>query len=208
MEDTLLSAEKTSGEKCKRLGLYKALRYIPAILFAVYVGLIFIFSLLPVAFYHSANSGIPDSLIGNAYHELSGELSTDNHIWNSLIAMYVFCALSAVYSVAMIFICRTARFKKRRPGAFIGDSFAGNIYSIMYAFYIIFFVLGCTVMTNVLVDDAGRGVLSLGPFSPVVMAVDLFFSACSIATVVVRYRMENKNGALRRIESEADARKA
>ena len=208
MEDTLLSAEKTSGEGCKRLGLYKALRYIPVIMFAAYVVLIFVFSLLPVAYYHSANSGIPDSLIGNAYHELTGELSTDYHIWNSIIAMYVFSGLAAVYSVAMIFVCRSAKFKKRRRGAFIGDSFAGNVYSIMYAFYIIFFALGCTVMANVLVDDAGRGVLALGPFSWVVMAVDALFVVCSVITVIVRHVMESKNEELRRIESEADDRRA
>lgn len=203
MKDVCLT--ESGAGTVRHYGLYRALRYIPIALFGLYVVLIFVFSVLPVAYFHSVNSGFSDSLIGNAYFELSGVLSTDEHIFNSLAATYVFAGLSVVYIIVSIFVMRSAQFKKRKSGAFIGQSFAGNFYSVMYALYIVFFALGCTIAINVLVDDAGRNVLSVGPFPIVIAAVDALFVALSVVTVAVRHRMESKCGELRRLESESSA---
>ncbi len=196
-----------AGERERGYRLYAALKYVPVVLFAVFTVLAFIAFAFPIASYNSVNSGIaPDSPGSSMYTALPGLLDFDRHIVNSVITMYVAAGIAVLYAIFAAVTCFTGRFGRRRSTDGIGATFAGNVCSGFYIIYIMFAALGLTVLSRILMWDAGLGVVRLGASTVTILVGEAVTIVASIVCEIIRWRMETVNGALREAEQRKHAK--
>ena len=194
-----------SDANVKGYKLYSALKYLPVILYCVFVVLAFVAFALPVAAYNSVNSGVPADSPGNMYTALGGLLELDEHIRNVVVTSYIALGVATAYAVFAVFACLKHEVGKRKSSDLLGATFAGNLYSGCYIVYIIFAVLEVVMLSRISALDAGTGTVTVG-VSVVLTLVGLGVALlCSVCSSLVRKYMETKNAALRETEQSKHA---
>ncbi|MCM1367750.1 MAG: hypothetical protein NC184_02945 [Roseburia sp.] len=185
-----------------RYKFYAALKYVPVILYAVFVVLSFVAFGLPIATYNSVNSGISANAPGNIYTALANLLEIDIHIRNSVIVLYIAAVIATLYLAFAAVSCFNGKFGRRVTSDGMGATYAGNVCSGFYVVYILFAVLDLTVIYRIFAMDGWLGVIKLGAATVTVLIGELVCIVLSIVCEIVRRRMELKDPTIREIEQD------
>lgn len=185
-----------------RYKFYAALKYVPMVLFIAFTACVFGVFAAPIAKVSSPNSHIGVYSPGNAYTALFGLLSFDMHVYNTIITLYAVAALGVIYAVFALCTLRRGRYAKRAADVPMGASFAGNVSSGFYIFYLIFSTLSFIIAGRITAIGEGRNVISVGPMIWSLFVAMLFVIILSAIAMFIRYRMEVKYVCLRALEQE------
>lgn len=161
---------------------YVALRLIPALLLALFAGLLFAFLAAPAVKLTIAGLG---SATDSGYEILKDE--TMQSVRACYYAFIVFaCVALVAAAVAFLFEYNKHMFGKldiSHPVTSKKEAF------LLMTFYLIFFVIACVAIAKVNALDKGAGVLSAGACPILILVFSALFAAYSVISVILTKRV-------------------
>ncbi len=158
-----------------------AARYAHAALFALFAALLFAFYAAPVA-------SIFGESAGNVYSMTSGILGEIPALKGSMIALIIFAAVTLIFAgfrCAGIF-AKGIRYKRIK--LFKTELSAEELSEyIGYAFYLIYFIIGCVICGKIGAEDGGAGLIKAGGCPILLIVFSLLFGLISAGIRTGKY---------------------
>ena len=187
-----------AGNASKYYGL---LGFAPAILFALFSLLLFVFYIAPVAVMPAQDfmgERIPSESFGNVYSMVSDFPS----LGGAMITLIIFAVLSLIFAVFAALACFHSKLKEKEltlPGKYtIGLK---QIFSYAsFVFYLLFFVVGLVVIGTIAAEDGGMEIVSAGACPILLIVFSLAFAALAAGSIVGRFLLAKKSPSLKENE--------
>ncbi len=172
---------------------YIALCLAPLALFILFSGLLFAFLGAPIAEL-VLGMGMPNQSLGNVYDLISGGIFELEKLGAAMTALLVIAIISAVLSLISLAITLIPKLKAKTINLF--GKITANIPSLSYLasflFYLIFFIFGICIISEIAKADGGMGFLVNGS-SPIHFIVwSVIFFVLSAAAIVGRLFLEKR----------------
>ncbi len=195
---TQLTEKKASTTENLLSAFYRILKFIPALLFALFAGLLFAFFAAPVAtsplgelFEESGGS------MGNVYSLSWGNLSEFVGLQKVGRVLLLCAAVTAVLSLIVLVIRCKPILGNKEINLFSQDVTVNALFAVLsFIFYIFFFIIGIIMCVFIVKFDEGMGLLKVGSCPKLLIAFSVVFFVLSTLAMIIRKELGNRTPEL------------
>lgn len=180
------------------------LAYVPAALFALFSALLFAFYAAPVAV-ALLGKGMGSASLGNVYQMI--DYSEIPSLQNGMIALIIFGILALANGVITIVSLLHPKLKLRQFSLFkkLSIGVSELLTYCGYAFYFIYFIVGCVAIGKINAADEGMGVFAAGACPILLIVFAILFALFSAGATATRFLIAKSNPAFAKEEREKKA---